>query len=170
MFSLLSLIISLLYSTTKSFVVINGDINHQKPYYISSKISDKHKLWIMDAMSIVEPFNMLYTQEYFSNDCIRIHYSTLRYTGFTDFNGYLLSNNKWVIDKISIGINPNIDVYNAFISIILHELLHSVGLMHSDVQNSIMNMSIYVVNGAVSDVEYPFLHQDDIAGLLELSE
>jgi len=121
-----------------------------------------HKLWITDAMDIINPIKKLETQEYYNNNCIRIRYDTQRYTGFSDFEGYLNSDNTWLIDKINLGINPNIQFYNAFVLIMVHELLHSIGCMHSDVFGSIMNTSLYVINDKVQDTEYPILHQDDI--------
>jgi len=145
-----------------AYNLINGVIPYQKNYYISSKISDMHKLWITDAMDIINPIKKLETQEYYNNNCIRIRYDTQRYTGFSDFEGYLNSDNTWLIDKINLGINPNIQFYNAFVLIMVHELLHSIGCMHSDVFGSIMNTSLYVINDKVQDTEYPILHQDDI--------
>jgi len=113
-------------------------------------------------MDIINPIKKLETQEYYNNNCIRIRYDTQRYTGFSDFEGYLNSDNTWLIDKINLGINPNIQFYNAFVLIMVHELLHSIGCMHSDVFGSIMNTSLYVINDKVQDTEYPILHQDDI--------
>lgn len=166
MFLLLNIIINLLFTNTKGYVLINGEIPNDNKYYISSKISDEHKLWIMDGFDIIKPYKNLEIQNYYDSKCIRIKYSTLRYTGFSDFNGFLLDNNKWMIDKISIGINPNIKYYNSFLTIIIHELLHTLGLFHSDIMGSIMNKTFYILNGDIADVEYPFLHDDDIAGLL----
>lgn len=153
-----------------AYNLINGVIPHQKNYYISSKISDMHKLWITDAMNIINPIKKLETQEYYNNNCIRIRYDTKRYTGFTDFEGYLTNDNTWIIDKINVGINPNIQFYNTFVSTMTHELLHSIGCMHSDVPNSIMNISLYVINEKVQDTEYPILHQDDIAAINALKK
>lgn len=144
------------------FTTINGIIPYKKPYYISSKISDTHKLWITDAMNIINPITKLDTQDYYDNNCIRIRYDTTTYAGFSDFEGYLLNDNRWLVDKINIGINPNIEFYNTFVSIMTHELLHSIGCMHSDVFDSIMNITVIVVNDKVQDTEYPMLHQDDI--------
>lgn len=159
MFFLLNIILSLAVS---GFNLINGKILKNKPYYISSQISDTHRSFITDAMNIIQPFKKLEIQEYYDNNCIRIHYSNLRYTGFTDFKGYLNNDNEWIITNIDIGINPNIEYYNVFVLIMTHELLHSIGCMHSDVPNSIMNVSLLVVNGVIEDTEYPILNQDDL--------
>lgn len=165
MYLKMNIIASLLFTVINGYEIINGIIPYQKKYYISSKITDNHKLWINDAINILD----LETQDYYDSNCIRIRYSDLRYTGFTDFEGYLNSNNKWMIDKISVGVNPNIQFYNTFVLVMLHELLHTVGCFHSDVPNSIMNVSILVVNGEVQDVPFPILHQDDINCLQKLN-
>ena len=149
----------LLLAITNGFNLINGIIPYQKKYYISSKITDIHRSFITDAINILD----LETQDYYDRECIRIYYSDLRYTGFSDFDGYLLGTNEWMIDKISIGINPNIEFYNTFVLIMLHELLHTIGCMHSNIPNSIMNTSILVINGIVQDVpSFPILHEDEI--------
>ena len=158
-------ILSIILSLTTAYKLINGIIPYQKKYYISSKITDTHKLWITDSMKMLD----LETQENYDRECIRIRYDTKRYTGFSDFDGYLLGNNEWMIEKIAIGVNPNIEFYNTFLLIMLHELLHTIGCFHSDVLGSIMNTSILVVNGIVQDVPFPILHQDDIACLNALN-
>ena len=158
MYLKMNIIASLLFTAINGYNLINAIIPYQKKYYISSKISDTHKLWITDAINILD----LQTQEYYNNECIRIRYDTKRYTGFSDFDGYLLGTNEWVIEKISIAVNPNIEFYNTFLLIMIHELLHSVGCMHSEIPNSIMNVSILIINDKVQNTEFPILHQDDI--------
>lgn len=154
--------IFIILQNTLGFTTINGLIPYQKKYYISSKISDTHKIWITDAMNIINPIKKLDTQENYNNNCIRIRYDTKRYSGFSDFEGYLNNDNTWIIDKINLGINPNIQFYNAFVLIMVHEILHTIGCMHNDIFGSIMNISVYVINGKVQDVPFPMLHQDDI--------
>jgi len=162
---MMNIISLLLLVLTNGFNLINGIIPYQKKYYISSQISDTHKLWINEALEILD----LETQNYYDRECIRIRYNTKRYTGFTEFEGYLLGTNEWMIDKIAIAVNPNIEFYNTFLLIMIHELLHTVGVYHSDIEGSIMNRSIYVVNGEVQDVPYPILHQDDIEAMNALN-
>lgn len=155
---MMNIISLLLLVLTNGFNLINGIIPYQKNYYISSQISDTHRSWIDDALEILD----LQKQDFYDLNCIRIRYDTKRYTGFTEFEGYLMSNNEWLIDKIAIGINPNIEFYNTFLLIMIHELLHSLSCMHNNISGSIMNVSILIINDKVQDVPYPILHQDDI--------
>lgn len=148
------------------YTLINGIIPYQKKYYISSQISNVHKLWIKDSMEIINPIKNLEIQEYYDSECIRIYYNNLRYTGFTEFEGYLTDNNEWIVDKIDIGISSNINYYNTFLTIMIHELLHANGCMHNDIEGSIMNVSILVLNNEVQNTEFPILHLDDISCLI----
>ena len=160
-----------------SYTIINGQIQPKQDYYISSQLSLFHKECVTDTIDyfnkfdFLRPINLVKQEDYNSKKDIRISYYELndphiRKTSSTEFRGHLTDGNKWSIDWMDVKLNRDIQYDNLCNFLVLHELLHTRGLYHSDNPNSFMNKTVYIKNGVVQDTDIEYLQWDDIQGLL----
>jgi len=158
------------------YVLTNGiNLSRNRPIYISSTLSQGHRDCVLDAVTVFNQYDHLYNPIAISyqntEDTVRISYGNLRYTGYSRITGLLNDDNEWIIDDVSIYLNPRITFRNTAIYIILHELAHAYGLHHSDVEGAFMNKTLTITaDGIVKDVNYPELQMDDIEGLYHISK
>ncbi len=169
------MIIFLLLKAAVGYELINGYGFYNRPIYISSAITPIHRDCITQAVTQFNRYDHLYTpiaiSDFKTDETIRIKYSTKRYTGYSKIQGLLNDDNDWNIDKISIGLNPNIDFMNSCVNIMLHELCHCRGLHHSNVEGAFMNQTIKItIDGYVKDMDYPELQLDDINGMVAVEK
>jgi len=158
------------------YILINGIIPEQKEYYISSQLSKDHTKCIYHTINYYNSFDFLENlkiSDTYSSDHIRISYyqnddPNFRLTASTEFRGHLQQGNVWSIDWIDIKLNSRILYQDLCMWIILHEILHTRGIYHSQNTDSFMNKSVYLVNNIVQDTDIPYLELDDFEALLEL--
>ena len=163
------------YTQVMAYTFINArdDGYWVRPLYLSRSLSSDHIACVLEAVNI---YNIQTTRApiiispIWRSSYIRVSYYSeddvsIRSTGSTFYRGHLQSDNIWLIDSMDINISPDISLYNACVSIVLHEIVHTRGLYHSDVPGSIMNLSIAFKDGHMIDTEYPMLSPDDIDGI-----
>ncbi len=166
-------------SQVAAYTLINAhDVgNWVRPLYISRSLSSRHVMCTFEAVNIYNsqtPSAHVIISPIWQPSYVRISYyngddPTTRRTGSTRYTGHLQSNNEWSIDRMNIEISRDITHHNACVSIVLHEILHTRGLYHSDVPGSIMNLTIVIIGGEMIDTEYPVLNDDDIEGLSNIN-
>jgi hypothetical protein len=138
--------------------------------YISTKINTEQVSYIKDA---INKFNLI---ELFDEkkilkitDTKMIKHTRIEYgesMGLTDITARLYSDNKFHIQHTLISFRPDL-VGESLVCVILHELLHSVGVTHNELEDSIMNISITVdVKGNIIQHEPCNLSLDDVLSIL----
>jgi hypothetical protein len=165
------------YAQAMAYTFINARDGGQwvRPIYLSRSLSSDHITCAIEAVNIYNiqtPIDSIIISPIWEPSYIRVSYYSddsqyRRLTGSTNIAGHLQSDNMWVIDRMNIEISRDIYHHNTCVSIVLHELLHTRGLYHSDIPGSIMNLSI-VIN-RLTDTEYPVLNDDDIEGLSNIN-
>ena len=162
-----------------AYSFMNAMADWDKPIYISRSLTDFHRDCVVESVNIINKYNNMYhnieiTDTYIGDSCVRVAYYTpndpyKRISGSTEFKGTLYDDNLWYVDKMQISINDEIQYFNSCLNVVVHELLHTRGLYHSDVPESIMNMSVIVTtNGILKDMIRPMLSMDDVLGLIEI--
>ena len=134
--------------------------------YISSQIQQEQIYYIEKS---IEKMNLYRTYDKDRNH-IRIQYDN-DIIGNTAMSGSVYSFGSFVIENTTISFNPSL--YDEVLScVILHELGHSMGLMHNSNVGSIMNYTLYLdpdyyVMNANTEC---FLSRDDLDALEYLSK
>lgn len=165
----------------ESYSFINGITNWNRPIYISRSLSDFHTDCVKEAIHTINKYDTSYshvdiTKKYLGNACIRVSYYEMhnpqkRLTGSTKFTGTLFDDNQWYIDSMHISMNEDIQPFDTCVNLLVHEILHTKGLHHSDDPNSIMNMSVYITtDGEVLNAERAAMGIDDIMGLIAVEQ
>ena len=148
-----------------SFNIINL-IYPQRNVYISSQISNEQVYYIQNS---INKMNLSRTYDKNENH-IRVEYCDACY-GITRMSSTLMSSGSFLIGYTNIGFHPNL-TGNVLGCVILHELLHSMGLFHNNISNSIMNYTLYLDSDyyVMNDNTECFISDDDHAGIKFLSK
>ena len=128
--------------TCYSYFII-GLVYPIRPVYIGSQISNDQIDYIQKS---IDNMNLSRTYEKTQNH-IRIQYDN-SIVGNTAMTANLYPIGSFIIDYTVISFNPNL-YDNILGCVILHELYHSQGLMHSTVSGSIMNYTVFVSSGII---------------------
>ena len=154
--------ILLILGNTYELIDTNIQIN-DRPIYISGRIIPEQKKEIRNA---IQEFNNYFPMVETENKLIphtRIQYGDI--IGGTHMSATTTSDGKFIIDKSIITFNKRL-TGNTLGCVIIHEILHSRGLYHSDVEGSIMNYTVKMTtDGEIIQTERCDLTADDVDGL-----
>ena len=85
--------------------------------------------------------------------------------GFSHLYGYF-GGDDWVMYRTDFYIKDDLEDLNVCFNVVLHELLHCVGLAHNDVPGSVMNNSVMIDKGSsVVPSDKWTLSLDDVMGI-----
>ena len=180
-----SFISYILLTLVSTYNLINTEVIFtNRPIYISGQISEDQRDIITKT---VETYNkpqcdinicgLLYPHLYIINDKfvdktqiiknhIRIQYSPDPRMGYTELGAILMSDGYLYITNSTISFNSKLNG-NSLGCVILHELGHTQGLMHSQESGSIMNYTGYKDElGNILESPECTLSLDDIIGLI----
>ena len=158
----------------KSVIMFSGT---SRPVYISNDIIPSHRGLLSIA---INRYNInsatgiigaiLLTQNKNAIHTINIEYNNENTElAFTNIAAHVYSNGQFIVDETYIRVNKKL-YGETFICVILHELLHAQGLMHSSLPG-LMNYSVKENNlGVIQESSPCYLSIDDISGLMAIKK
>lgn len=164
----LSILINLILCSTYELIIKKIRIPN-RDFYISTQIQDSQISEIYNAINEYNKYFVLKETYDKNTNHIRIQYGD-GLMGYTVLSASLYSDNQFYIDRSIISFNDRL-TGNTLQCVILHEVLHSQGLTHNEIEGTVMNYSVKINrdDDIIQDEMPCKLALDDIIGLLEIN-